>query len=452
MKASGLLAVSLAVNAAAIAGFALNPSAAPAAVRRLLLAEKPVAATSAAPASLESPISPARGARRAAPVLWDRLRTTDLATLVVRLRQAGFPPEVIREIVRAEVSARFRDRLTTLQAPAPDEPYWRDGGGFTPNNPARFEELRQVERERTTLLRELLADEFFSTNDVTAAQRRQFGNLSRQKTDEVQRIEDDYAAMFSQVRAATGNVMLPEDRAKLDYLTRERLADLATVLTPEELADYDVRSSPITNLLRNQLGGFNPTEAEFRAIFEMQRALNERAGGGPMPSFGFDQQRTLQTELDAKLKTALGEVRHADYWRETNREYQQLNRLVERENLPSEAATRAYALRDSVAEASNRIFDDPALAMDAKRAALQALANDTRGQVLGILGPAAGPAYLQVAEPWLRNVERGAAVRFDGAGGSMMGFVTIQGGSSIIALGGGSPNYRRLPPVRPPSP
>src|SRR5258707_692709 len=98
--------------------------------------------------------------------------------------------------------------------------------------------------------RDLLNDPFFATDDVSATQRRQFGNLSRQKVDSVQRIEDDYSEMTSAIRAAMAGITLPEDRDKLALLAREKHADLAAVLTPGELADYELRSSPITSLLR----------------------------------------------------------------------------------------------------------------------------------------------------------------------------------------------------------
>jgi len=72
---------------------------------------------------------------------------------------------------------------------------------------------------------------------------------------------------------------------------------------------------------------------------------------------------------------------------------------------------RVFGLRDGVAQDSNRIYGDPALTLDQKRAALQALALQTRTQILAALGPTAGPAYVQTAR-WLTLVERGSAVTF----------------------------------------
>ena len=46
----------------------------------------------------------------------------------------------------------------------------------------------------------------------------------------IQRINDDYAEMTAQLRAAMQGITLPEDRAKLLLLEREKRADLAALV------------------------------------------------------------------------------------------------------------------------------------------------------------------------------------------------------------------------------
>ncbi len=442
MKAAPLLlAASLAANALLFGALAFQPALAPPAFRdfftRHFHADDPVAE----PAPAVVPPPPAEKIK-----LWAALETDDLGSLIARLRAAGFPPEIIRAVVQAEVNARYNARLRALQDPDPNTPFWKIPSSmvaFGATSKTR-EEINQLQRERTKLIRDLLADPFFATNDVTTAQRRQFGNLDRTKIDAAQRVEDDYAEMTSAIRAAMKGVTLPEDREKLALLEREKRADLAALLSPADLADYELRSSPITSLLRGQLNGFAPTEAEYRAIFQMQQALGEKNSSNGMPLGGGDyQQRQAALEqLETQLKTTLGEARYADYARETNYEYQQLKRIAQRENLPAETASRAFGLRESIAQQSNRIFDDTALTDDQKRSALQSLAQGTRTQLLATLGPIAGPAYLKIVDnQWLNPVERGAAVKFTGTSMSM------SNGNAMVVFGGG-PSLSNLP--RPP--
>lgn len=446
-----LIAASLLLNGACIAVFAIRPAVAPASVRDFFI--------QTFTRRVEAPIAVPKRAQAKASArqqIWASLEAGgDLKTLVGRLRAAGFPPEVVRAMALAEISARYDTKMRALFEPDPNTPFWQLPTNFISTGDNRMDQYGAMQRERAKLQRELFADPFFSTDDVTATQRRQFGNLSKQKTEMLQRIEDDYSEMTAAIRSGTNGILLPEDREKMALLQRERLTDLASVLSPQELADYNMRSSPVTNMLVRQLGTFNATEAEFGAIFRAQQAFSDRMAPTALSSGGgnFEGRRIAQQELNEQLKASLGEVRFADYQRETDRSYQQLLRLAERENMSKETTLRAYNIRDNVAAESHRVLDDAALPVDQKRAALQALAERTRTELLGILGPNAGPAYVKlVDQQWLSMVQRGNAVSFNNSGGSM----TMSSGSSgstglpVTISFGASPSYRNVAQPAPP--
>src|SRR5260221_6737104 len=52
----------------------------------------------------------------------------------------------------------------------------------------------------------------------------------------------------------------------------ERRADIAAMLTPEELADYDLRTSRITGRLRPAMTLLDAGEDEFRRIYQAWRS------------------------------------------------------------------------------------------------------------------------------------------------------------------------------------
>jgi hypothetical protein len=436
-----LVAASLAANAALVGLLYARPTLAPPAVRSFFVRGPAADGTTAR----RVPVRTAEAPRK----LWASLGGDDLPTLIQRLRAAGFPPSIVREIVRAEISARYDARIRAIIEPDPNVPYWKQSTGISANDSKRMEQYTTLQRERNKLLREVLADDFFASEEASAAQRRQFGNLPRQKIDLLQRLEDDYGEMLSAVRAGTNGILLPEDREKIALLTREKKADLAAMLTPEELADYEMRSSPITNMMRNRLGNFQPTEAEFRAIFQMQQALNDKFPYNSGIPTDYTQRQEATRTLNAQLKATLGDARYAEMDRETTSEYQALSRLAQRDGIPNDVAVRAFNVRDHVAQESNRIFDDTTLSPDDKRAALATLAQATRAQLVTLLGPTTGNAYVkQIDNQWLGQVERGSAVAFSGTG-SLMSISSVNGVSAMVSLGS-SPTYRRVPPVRPP--
>ena len=420
-----LLAGSLAANAALLALFAFQPALAPPAFRDWFVGDAARAEQRAAEtqAQRERADATARAAAARRTTVWATLQSDDLRTLIARLRAAGFSPVVISAIVNARLEAAFSARMNALVGTLGDTPFWKPEPFSSGNNPKFYEAQNQIYRDRAKALREILGDDYFAAGggDATAAQRRQFGDLPKAKIDLLQRIADDYAEMNAQVRAATGGIMLPEDRAKLALLEREKRADLAAILTPAELEDYEMRTSTITSRLRSGLTLMDATEAEFRTIYRVQQPFAETLYPAPVGGiirFTAEDSRLrteAQNQIAAQLRTALGEQRYLDYVRSSNYEYQNLHRIAQQNNLPIDAINRSFDLRTSATEESMRLRDaklEPA----ALATAMQALATSTKAKLVANLGPAADNYMKNL--PWLTSIERGYAVRISPDGTS----------------------------------
>ena len=359
--------------------------------------------------------------------LWSALDSDDLKTLVARLHQAGFPRPVIRALVTARVQARFASRLDALARSAADTPYWKPTSTFSSSLNAKLEaERSQILRERGALLRETLGEmrELEGIGErVTTAQRRQFGDLSKTEIELLQRINDDYAEMTERARAATQGITLPEDRDRLALLEREKRVDLAAVLTPQELEEYELHSSPLTARLSSALTVMDASEAEFRTLFRIQQQfepiLNPPAGA-IMPNGAFNQRVAAVQQMTDQIKAALGDARSAEFTRASDPEYQQLATLAQRENLPIAAAVQAFDLRAATSESSLRISNNSKLNYDQKLAALKTLADSTRAQLNTALGVAAGSSYAKSAM-WLSQLDQGVIVS-----PSVGGFMSIR--------------------------
>jgi hypothetical protein len=410
-------------NAGLIAAFVARPALMPSGLRECLPQRRSPVPEAAQRLPAASSINPAKTAFPAPDELWSSLHSTELSTLVQRLRAAGFPPAMVRAMVDAEIERQFSPRIKELMRTVTDTPYWQQDPGYYTGNQKLFESVNQIYRERSRVLRDLLGQDAFAMSgvDPTAAQRRQFGNLPQAKIDLVQRITDDYAEMSGQVRAAMQGITLPEDREKLALLEREKRADLAAVLTPEELAGYEMRTSPITMRLRTALTILDASEAEFRAIYAAHEPFKEvlypTSSGGLIFSGSdvMEKRREATRQVHEQLKVALGDTRFAAYQRSAESEFQQLHRLGQRDNVPHETLVRAYDVRAPTAEASMKIVQDSSLSADAKRAALKQLAQDARTKLLSTLGPTTGPDYVGNAR-WLAYLEQGRGISIDSGG------------------------------------
>ncbi|MEO6569591.1 MAG: hypothetical protein ABIO94_12570 [Opitutaceae bacterium] len=459
MKASTLLAGSLLANLALLAALALRPSFAPPAVRDFIVEHfHPGGGQPATAASAAVPVSgSARGAasRSTGSSISDSRRllgaafeTDDPLVLQARLRAAGFPPGVIVEIGRREIDVRFNARLLALTNPDPNTPFWKTSADVLAAAGRRNEQISQIHRERDKAWRDFVNDPiFFHDAALDIGQRRMWGDLPREKLDRIQRIDDDYTDMMGAVRTAANGVILPADREKLALLEREKKADIEASLAPDELAEYRFRTAAAALQLNGRFPLIQLSETEFRAIAQAQFDLSGKytfANGAPV--LEQNQARSAQQAFEAQVKAAIGDARYAEYLRNTNNEFTQLSSLAERDRLPSANLSQAFSVRDRVAQESNRIFDDSSLDAAQKAAALQALAQTTRAQLLSLLGPTSGPAYLKVADNWLSNVERGAAVVFNPTA------VMNIGNDRVILTGSGSTTFRRPPGAAPTNP
>lgn len=417
---AALLAGSLAINAALFVAFTVKPTLAPSVLRDYFPSGTP-GASARHSSGAQSPLGSAAGvkprdAKPAAGVsLWATLDTEDLPALIARLRAAGFSRTVVRAIVNARLEEKFAARMKEITAPIENTPFWKpDPLNGMLGLPAYYEQYSQISRERSRVLRELLGNDFYAyAADPTAAQKRQFGSMSAAKVDLVQRINDDYAEMTSQIRASMQGITLPEDREKLALLEREKRADLASLLSPEEFADYEMRSSPVTSRMRAALTIMDASESEFQTLFKIQQAYQERinpsTGLGFVSSDMMTQRTEAQKQQADQIKAALGEARAAEFARASNSDYQQIHRLTQRDGLPIATANQAFALRDSAAQESTRIMNDPSLDIEAKRGALKSLGQSTRQQLVNTLGQNAGTSYAQSAR-WVTQLENGGSL------------------------------------------
>ncbi len=344
--------------------------------------------------------------------VWTKLQAGDLKTLVARLRAAGFSPAMIRSIVAAQVSEQFSARRQALLAQQEETPFWATQQRSL-MDPKTMTALRELGREQTDLLKELLGpDGLPGSDEMRAMQHRQFGNLPADKIDQIQRIASDYNELRSQVYATANGVMLAEDREKLALLEKEQRADIAALLTPEEFENYELRSSTTASLLRSQLGTFKPTEAEFRAIFKATRLAEEQAQsgsptngismiGGPTMAFSPSQTAVLE-----QARSFLTPERYADLQMALNPSYQMINRLAARLDLPATVAPQVVSLQQNITKRAGALRTDHSLTPDQRNQQLSALQQEATTNLTNVLGGQRGfEAYKQYGGQWLQMLQ-----------------------------------------------
>lgn len=336
------------------------------------------------------------------------LQTSDVKALIAQLRAAGFSSDLIRAIVAGKVNDQFSARRKALIAGQEEIPFWKTQQRMY-MDPKTMSAIREISREQTNLMKELLGPDGMPGNDeMQAYQRRQFGNLSREKLEQLQSISGDYNDLRSQIYAAANGVWLPEDREKLALLEKEQRADMVKVLSPQELEDYDLRSSTTANQLRSQLIAFNPTEAEFRALFKLQQAFDDKYGSGNMIASAeqYRQRQEQQKELLAQAQTVLAPDRYDAFKQAVDPNYQMINRIVARMELPATAATQVVTAQQDIMKRATTIRMDQTLTPEQRTTQLSALSQEATTRVTTALGTRGYEAYKQYGGGWMQNIAR----------------------------------------------
>jgi hypothetical protein len=177
------------------------------------------------------------------------------------------------------------------------------------------------------------------------------------------------------------------------------------MLTPEELENYELRSSNTASMIRSQLSIFKPTESEFRALFQATRAAEAQYGsisnGGPTSP---DQATKLREAVLASLQSQLSPERYDELKQATDPKYQMTNRLVARLELPASAAVQVVDIQQDVQKRVAEIRRDTSLSAEQRNTQLAELSQEATSKISNTLTPRGLEAYKSYGGYWLQNI------------------------------------------------
>jgi hypothetical protein len=404
------LTASLFLNLALIAVLALRPAETPAS------ANGPAAVTSdISPASAGSTAaaSTAGKATRSARPAWTQLRTEDPAALVPKLREAGFPPEVIRRVITALVAERFDARRLALEKELLDAPFWQNAASSY-NDPKLGPEMIKLQREQIETTKKILggslSDVFAGTEEDKAMLKLQIGDIAPERLDQLYAAAMDYNTRRQKINAERGNngQMLPADYEKIAAVDKAYREELGKILPANEANEFILRQSDAANRLRNMIAPARPTEAEYRAVFPIYQEYLDHFPGysnvGESPEQA-TARRTAEAQMLAQIQGVVGSERAADFQQAGNPQQQQLNRLVARLDLPIAAATQVTAVQSEMQQRVTAVREDTTLNGAARAAQLVAMQQEATRRVSTILGGDRGlEAYRQYGGQWLTSM------------------------------------------------
>jgi hypothetical protein len=351
---------------------------------------------------------------------WRRVESGDYRQYIENLRSIGCPEETIRDIIVADVNKMFESRKRDRLKSADDFQFWKTGGTqlFAAPDPAKLDEetkqRRELAAEKRALIKELLGIDIPEKPENLLFQAdpmdKMLGFLSSEKRNQLMELEQKFAAK----RAAPGSTAVPGDFAGIKKFEAEKKAELARILSPEELEEYHLRVSPTAMTLRRELDGFEPTEQEFRDLFRLKQKFDEEFG--PLSGFnGFDpvvaeKRAASQAELEEQIRQAMGESRYVEYQRAQDWAYKGALHAAEQNGLGKEAAVKVYELKALAEEQARQFRTDQSLTVEQQLEAMAMIRAEAERAVAEILGEKGFEAYqAQGGGSWLRALHPGLA-------------------------------------------
>lgn len=328
--------------------------------------------------------------RETVPHVWRPVSSDDdLHRTVADLRAAGYPAGVVRAVVNQLLNERFAGRQ-----PNAGQPFWKQGAP-TPEMVAAQNALNQ---ERQTLFDSLLGPDARPSamlDEVT--RRRRYGNLSDEKIDAIARIERDYGEMTAETWARRrGNSASGIETAMQTQrlMEEEKLADLAAVLTPEEIAQYEQRSSPSARTLSNSLRNVEISEAEYAQIYAAQKAFDAtNPMRTTMDAITYSQRQAEQLALNEQVRAVLGENRFYAYLEGADMNFANVVRsLAQFPAVTKDASYQVYRLQIELQSLMAQTSRGGPPSQE-KIAEMRTTVETYNGRLDSILGPEAAEAY-----------------------------------------------------------
>jgi hypothetical protein len=341
---------------------------------------------------------------------WGALESTNYATYIANLRSVGCPRETIEDIVLADINKLYGRKLAESRTGGGAGHYWEGRAHRVAGGPDRQSELI---KEKNALIKELLGIDLEAASRAADPSSRaadeRVAFLPEAQRQSVRAWENKYDGLRRQIYANAKGALMPEDRAALAAIEKQKAAEFNGILTPEQRFEYDVRTSPSADMLRNQLDAIQPNEQEFRSLYQAQAALDAKLASLPGDAddggkAAGDAGAAARQEYDAQIKTILGDERYAQYQLSQNPDYGALARLTDRYGLDADVAGQVLSLKDQVQAQAQQLSTNTDLVPEQRQAALQAIQAQAQSALTGLLGQQAMNAYKDQGGWWLKRL------------------------------------------------
>jgi hypothetical protein len=327
---------------------------------RVAMQTNGVARPAAKPEAVEATPAKATGKIR-----WEPLEAEEYPDYMANLRRFGFPEELIRQIVIADVDALYEPRLEVLRTkrvPA-DAPMQERNRQTTPEDFARMQEWQKLLIEKRERLEALLGGHVPREMIRTPISRNYEAGeyavslMPPEKQEAVRQIFENYTLKEESYSVFPNKLREAGFASEMDSYAathEKRQAELKKILTDEELGKLMVHTMPQGTELQRDMIGMEATEKELADIFKIADDYWYKTGGiygrwrgRSAPKEDIDR---YGVEAEKQVEELLGQERFIDYRMARTDSGRELNNLAARFDVPRETIQQAYLAQKQIDE------------------------------------------------------------------------------------------------------
>jgi hypothetical protein len=337
---------------------------------------------------------------------WGQLESEDYRTYIARLRGIGCPEETIRDIVIADFEKLMAPKIRALDGTREPPVYWkaeRKDLASTLGSLKKLNEKQDIDFEKRQVIQELLGVDLAEARAKTEGEQdiyqERLGFLSADKRMRVRMAIEQANQDEVYLREKSwleNDELTPDEQKQLAEIQKTKENTIATILSPEELNQYNLWFSPSAYRVREALSELNPSEEKFLGVYQIQQEFDEKWDGvdpaqlSPQEQIDYSQAKQ---DYEDHLRDFLGADQFEKFQRARDPDYQQLEQASAQFSLQSKVPSDVYGFKKTLDQERNRVIENTGLSAEEKIKVLHDLSAATETAVTQAMGEKAYRYY-----------------------------------------------------------
>jgi hypothetical protein len=324
------------------------------------------------------------------------VQSENLKAYAANLRGIGCPPETVRDIIEGEANEWFLARRRAVLEPL-QRGYWDLAAGGRELNKATEpfgEAVEKLDDEREASIIEALGGNIRRQSSSERKTRLDYLSDAAQKA--LEDMTATYKRELVKLRRGPDGKPNPDARVASEKLEASWKDAIRALMTPEQFAEYELRSSRFARTAQSSVG-FEATEEEQRTtarIYQQFEAADVRPDRkDPDAAVKKAQAAEAKRQRGEAMRQALGEERYAQFQQGLQGNFGSLYPIAQRYELSRESAAQAADVLKARNDALSRLRADKSMNGEDRAAREQAVNQETRAAMLPALGARALRTY-----------------------------------------------------------